>query len=114
MITVYDSRCSMKVVPGDTTAGAVPADVVWIDLENETDEDLAFVEHVTGLQLPNSQRRAEVETSSRLSVEGETLVMSAPVVFRTEAGVQTTPVGFVLNRRPRLPRSRSRSGSRLD
>ena len=95
MITVYDSRCAMTVVPGD--AGTIPADVVWIDLKDETEEEAAFVEHHTGLRLPSRHRLAEVETSSRLSQDGATLVMSSPVLFREDSSVVTTPVGFVLN-----------------
>ncbi len=95
MITIYDSRCAMTVMPGD--GGSIPPDVVWIDLKDETEEEAAFIEHATGLRLPSRHRLAEVETSSRLSMEGASLVMSAPVLFREDGGVVTTPVGFLLN-----------------
>ena len=100
MITIYDSRGAMAVVPGDGADQVLPADTVWIDLLNATDEDVAFVEHVTRLRLPSALRLAEVETSSRQSVDGSALVMSSPVLYRENGTVYTTPVGFVLD--PRL------------
>ena len=96
MITIYDRRCAMTVSPGETAPTALPADTVWVDLANETEEEAALVEHLTGRRLPNRHRLAEVETSSRLAVEGDALVMSSPIIYRDEMGMHTTPVGFVL------------------
>lgn len=99
MITIYDSRCSMVLTPGDGAPQTLPAGTVWIDLYNETEEEAAYVEHVTRIKLPSRHRLAEVEASSRLAVDGDALIMSTPVLFRENGSVHTTPVGFVLDSR---------------
>lgn len=96
MITIYDRRCSMTLSPGETAPTSLPADTVWVDLYNETEEEAALVEHLTRRRLPNRHRLAEVETSSRLSDEGDALVMSSPIIYRDGASLLTTPVGFIL------------------
>lgn len=97
MITIYDNRGAMVVTPGDGAPETLPAATLWIDLHNETEEEAAYVEHVTRIRLPSRHRLAEVETSSRLAIDGDALVMSTPVLFRENGSVQTTPLGFVLD-----------------
>ena len=46
--------------------------------------------------LPRAQQLAEIETSSRLVVEGHVLMMSSPVLYRENGELHTIPVGFVL------------------
>ncbi len=86
----------MPVTPGDGAPESLPVGTVWIDLFNVTGEEAALVEHLSGLRLPSAERLAEVETSSRQSVDGDALIMSTPVIYRDHGEVFTTPVGFVL------------------
>ena len=86
----------MAVEPGDGAPQTVPADTAGIDMVEPTAEEVAYVEHVFGRRLPDQHRLAEVESSSRLSVEDDTLVMSSPVLYRDDEGIRLTPVGFVL------------------
>ena len=95
MITFYDARGAMAA-QFDGALQALPSGTVWIDLFNETPDENAFVERVTGLTMPSAHRLAEVETSSRQSIDGDALVMSSPVLYRDNGSVYTTPVGFVL------------------
>ena len=82
---------------------AFPA-VAWFDLLDGNAEEVALVEAATGLHVPTFAELSEIETSSRLRIEGETLYLSAPLIQRAEAthprqGTSiTTPVGFVLTR----------------
>ena len=80
MITLYDSAVAACTVPGDTKALAMPERTVWVDLVDPTDVEDAQVETATGLVLPRAQQLAEIETSSRLVVEGQVLMMSTPVL----------------------------------
>jgi magnesium transporter len=71
---------------------------VWFDLENPAAEERAFVTRITGLSLPDKAALTEIEASSRLSVNGQVLTMSLPIVTRNAEGVlQASVCGFVLS-----------------
>ncbi len=95
MITFYRADGEVRP-PRDAAPAALPDGTLWIDLLHESEDDIALVERLTGLRLPSAQRRAEVETSSRLAVDGDVLVMATPIVYRDNTEVFTTPVAFVL------------------
>ena len=69
----------------------------WIDLLGASATDIRIVEETTGLQIPTEAELAEIESSSRLYLEGEALYMSMPAVL-PPAGEQprSSPLGFVL------------------
>ncbi|WP_158915971.1 CorA family divalent cation transporter [Caulobacter sp. S45] len=71
----------------------------WIDLQDPTPEEVAEVERICGLRVPTRAELEEIELSSRIRVEKDTLYMSAPLLVRTEDGsILTAPTGFVLNK----------------
>ncbi|HYZ63659.1 MAG TPA: magnesium transporter CorA family protein [Acetobacteraceae bacterium] len=73
---------------------------VWLDLKNPTDEERAAAERATGLMVPSKADLAEVESSSRLGREGDTLYLSMPMSYRGPDGMSATaPLGFVLSPR---------------
>ncbi|MEJ1978853.1 MAG: CorA family divalent cation transporter [Acetobacteraceae bacterium] len=75
-------------------------DAIWIDLLNPTEDECSEAAHITGLRVPVRDDIAEIESSSRLSMEGEALYMNMPVAFRTPDGASTVvPLGFVLTPR---------------
>ena len=98
MITFYDSTISACEVPASSDPLSVPDGIVWIDLIDPTDAEDQRVEKATGLVLPRAHQLAEIETSSRLVVEGDVLMMSTPVLYRENGSVHAIPVGFVLGR----------------
>lgn len=76
---------------------------VWIDLLSPTEAERAEVQRVTGLRVPSEAELSEVESSSRLLAEGDTLYLSTPMSYRTPEGISmTTPLGFVLSPRHML------------
>lgn len=76
---------------------------VWIDLLSPTEAERAEAERVTGLRVPSEAELSEVESSSRLLADGDTLYLSTPMSYRTAEGVSmTTPLGFVLSPRHML------------
>ena len=59
--------------------------VAWIDLISPTSEETKTVEELYGIKVPELASLREIESSSRLRVDGNFLYMSAPMI----AGVDT-------------------------
>lgn len=96
MLTMYDARGT--VLPAGFEGRGLPSGVVLIDLLRPDPAEIAYVQRVTGLTLPSSQRMSEVEVSSRLAMQRKTLQVTSPIVYRTDAvAVNTSPVGFMLS-----------------
>jgi magnesium transporter len=77
----------------------LPANVAWIDLLRPEPDEIAFVEHVTGLEVPGIADLSEIESSSRLRTRNGAIYLSAPLMNRADTDQpSTTPVGFVLTR----------------
>ncbi len=78
-------------------ADAPVASGVWFDLMDGIDQERQTVEALTGRHLPDRSALAEVESSSRLNVEGTTLTLSMPISYRgADGSSNVTPLGFVL------------------
>jgi magnesium transporter len=77
--------------------GAIPEDVVWIDLLEPTPEEERFVDEVLGLDVPSEEEMQEIEVSSRLYQERNALYMTATVMIGADtAKPGRSPVTFVL------------------
>jgi magnesium transporter len=75
----------------------LPPQIIWIDLINPTNEEKAFVETRTNVRIPSVESLSEIESSSRLSVDHETIYLSAPGVAQGDsADAYLSPVGFIL------------------
>jgi magnesium transporter len=82
-------------IPADSDA--TPHKPIWIDLLRPTAEEEALVESEHGLRIPTHAQLQEIETSSRLRVEGQTLVMSMPLGLQDNRFANgPLPLGFVL------------------
>jgi magnesium transporter len=83
--------------PVPTTGDARPQKPVWIDLHDPTPDEEALVESEHGIRVPTHAQLQEIETSSRLRVEGQTLVMSMPLGLQdNRQATGPLPLGFVL------------------
>jgi magnesium transporter len=72
----------------------------WIDLYNPTIEESRKAAAVSALQIPTREALEEIESSSRLRSEHDTLYLSMTVSAHAEQNESgPTPVGFVLNER---------------
>ena len=77
--------------------GARPEHAVWIDLLDPSEEERAKASARCGIEVPSRAALDEIETSSRLRVKGEMLILSMPIASKSQAGDLTaTPLGFVL------------------
>ena len=73
-------------------------DSVWLDLVSPTDAERALAERVTGLRVPAQDDLAEIESSSRLAVDGKVLTLSTPMTYLGPDGSSmVAPLGFVLS-----------------
>lgn len=100
MLVLHECAGAKGDTVTDFTATSIPDGVVWIDMLEPTAEEVAFVEKITSLTLPNYDALSEIESSSRLYVEKGALFMSTPLVFKATSGApELTPVGFILTRK---------------
>jgi magnesium transporter len=77
-------------------AGPLPG-AVWLDLEHPEPDDYALATRETGLSLPQPEDITEIETSSRLSADGDVLTLTMPIVSRGEDGLTASAAGYVLS-----------------
>ncbi len=83
------------------TRHPVPSgDAIWLDLLDGTEEEKAAIAKATGFRIPSLESLQEIESSSRMSAEGEVLYLSLPVIARTgDDRPVLTPLGLVLSPR---------------
>jgi magnesium transporter len=83
----------LTTYPQDSTGRAAP----WLDLLDPTEGERAKVSAEYEIEVPSRQQLEEIESSSRLRVHGEVLIMSLPLASRSGTGEpMPTPLGFVL------------------
>ncbi|MGX5774738.1 magnesium transporter CorA family protein [Methylorubrum zatmanii] len=76
--------------------GSLPAQTVWIDLNDPTAEEAAKVERTTGIRIPSRSALSEVESSSRLRRNRDGLSLSTPMVTFDRSDFSLKPLGFLL------------------
>ena len=94
------------LLPGATSLrsadsqGELPDKVLWIDLLDPDRETEARVEQFLGINIPTREEMREIEESSRLYRESETLYMTVRVLFGVDTGrPRTRAITFVLTPR---------------
>jgi magnesium transporter len=83
----------LKMIP------ATPGDdnPAWIDLYQPDPGEIAQVEARYGVKVPDLAALREIESSSRLRAEGQTLTMSVPMIADMDKDRWgTAPTGFIL------------------
>jgi magnesium transporter len=89
----------LNAYPSHQTPGTALKGAVWVDMIDPTDEERAAFEQAFGLHVPTRDQLSEIETTSRLRMEQETLYLTTPLVFVPETGAWSiTPTGFVLSK----------------
>jgi magnesium transporter len=88
---------SYSVSQAAIPAGA-PTGTFWIDLVQPTTEEIAQVETRFGIKVPSRDQLEEIESSSRLRVEGQRLYLSMPLSAQHDLiEAAPSPIGFVLS-----------------
>jgi len=86
----------IRTYPEHTADGAAP---VWIDLLDATDDEIARAHEMTGLRVPTRDALSEIESSSRVFVEGGVIYLSMPLITPLdEVSTALLPVGFVVSK----------------
>jgi magnesium transporter len=111
--TVEDGRCRLRegalsditaVLPEEARAAAAAAcdpdslrGAVWIDLLNPTLAEEKAVQDALRLEIPTREEMQEIESSSRLYREEETLFLTANFLYGVDNGdYGSTAISFVL------------------
>ena len=82
------------------SAGDLPPEVVWIDLLSPSEQEKALIESRARVRIPSLEALSEIEASSRLAVDQDTIYLSLPAVAQGHApDAYLSPVGFVLTQR---------------
>ncbi|AZV39169.1 magnesium transporter [Komagataeibacter xylinus] len=80
------------------TTAADATGAAWLDLLDPTTDEEALAARITGLRIPTRAQLDEIESSSRLFMEGDAVYLSTPLVRKTPDDFFVSPVGFVLMR----------------
>jgi len=75
------------------------SNAVWVDLVDPSSTETTAFEKAFGLSVPNKDEVSEIETTSRLQVEQDTLYMTAPLIIASgDEPWIPAPTGFVLSK----------------
>ena len=98
MLTFY-GHGEMGPVAVPAEAGDLPAAVDWIDALAPSPAEMARLGPWLKVRVPTIEDLVEIESSSRLSVDGDTLLMSLPATVKDETGYpKATPIGFIVGK----------------
>ncbi len=96
MLTFYGWKAKGPITVA-ADADHIPAAVGWIDAFDPTPEERSRLERFMAARIPTLADLLEIETSSRLAVEDNAIVMSLPVTVKDATGYpKSTPLGFVV------------------
>jgi magnesium transporter len=96
MLSFYGSKIKGAIALSPEIE-TLPKEVSWIDAFDPTPEERARLEHLMGIPIPTHNDLLEIESSSRLAVAEEALIMSLPAMVKDETGYpKSTPIGFIV------------------
>ena len=102
MLTFID-RAHRPLAAPDLGSGDISGDVVRVEAQSPTPEEIMWLERAFAAHMPKAQRLQEIETSSRLYVEGSTVVIALPkVVFDAHGLAETAIVAYLLGKKALL------------
>ncbi|WP_376775923.1 magnesium transporter CorA family protein [Rhizobium populisoli] len=97
MINAYCANGSMKTLAPAEAQRELSDDIVWIDLVEPTIEEDRYMEGLLGIQVPTRDDLKDIEPSSRLYIEKDSVFMTASLVWRADGSdPQLTDVAFIL------------------
>jgi len=96
---IFHGREGVIAAPASLDGATAPAGTTWVDAESPTEEEAAYLSRVLGVRVPSYARLVEIESSSRLAREKNTVLVSLQLVIRTPEGLaRGTPLGFILSK----------------
>ena len=98
MLLANTGRAPRVAVPAEPHASDELSETMWIDLLRPSDAERSLAERATGMRVPALADLSEIESSSRLNVEGGVLFLSTPMTYLDKDGAsRIAPLGFVLS-----------------
>jgi magnesium transporter len=80
--------------------GEIGASTVWVDLHDPSPAEIEQVTQFYKMRVPARTELDEIESSSRLRLQGDVLYLSMPIVVYSDAGEPfPAPIGFVLSQK---------------
>jgi len=98
MLTAFSAGPKSPCPITDITGAARLQDAIWIDMLSPTPEERAMVEAAVGLELPTEAEIAEIESSSRVSIENGVVYLSMPLLTQVDTDPHSASIGYVLSR----------------
>jgi magnesium transporter len=97
LIRAYRIDGSAQILQPAETPFNFGDDVIWVDLIRPALEEEHMAERLLGVPLPTPDDLKDIEPSSRLYVEGDTVFMTASLVSQAEKGLpELVDVAFIL------------------
>ncbi|OJF90406.1 magnesium transporter CorA family protein [Pararhizobium antarcticum] len=97
MITAYRANGEPVVITVQDPPASLAQDIVWIDLESPDKGEDMLVEELLGIAIPTREDMKDIEPSSRLYTENESVFITASLLHRAESDrPELTDVAFVL------------------
>lgn len=97
MITLYTAAGQATILSADGPTSPLSPDVVWIDLVQPDKREDLLVEGLLGIQVPTREDLKDIEPSSRLYIENDSVFMTASLVCKAESErPESADVAFVL------------------
>jgi magnesium transporter len=97
MITFYAPGRAAKQLDGTQRCHELTSDAVWIDLLSPTDVEELALEAALGIDIPTKEELQQIELSSRLYEQDESLFMTAIVLTHADTSMpQSSAVTFIL------------------
>ena len=95
MLTAFSASGIQIVNPASASCAGSLQGAIWIDLLDPSPEETRAVEAALAIELPTRKEVQEIEVSSRLYVENQTVFMTATVMVQADMlHPETTPVTF--------------------
>jgi len=95
MLTAFSASGTQVVDPGTASCAGSLQGAIWIDLLDPSPQETRAVESALGIELPTRKEIQEIEVSSRLYVEKQTVFMTMTVMVQADTPhPETTPVTF--------------------
>ncbi len=100
MMTIYTVRDGRTVRHEGIPEPEALRQAVWIDLLSPSREEERAVQDALSLEMPTREEMQEIESSSRLYREEDTLFLTAPFLYGVDEGeFVSTAITFVINAR---------------
>jgi magnesium transporter len=98
MLTAFSAGAKSPCPIGEITGAASLTRAIWIDMLSPTPEERAMVETAVGLELPTEAEIAEIESSSRVSIENGVVYLSMPLLTQVDTDPNSASIGYVLSK----------------